>query len=145
METLEEYFKENEIRFVNGMFCVNCGSLLSNDSSTKKEINDGLDFEDELNEDFLYCGNCDVHYISEDLSQEVGKIEFKREGDESPGKRIIEDSKDSFITPACPSCGSNEAYLKNLIPPLFGDEDETIIYECTSCGKVYRESSMKTS
>ncbi len=138
MVSLREYLDEEEIDKTDNPFCNDCGSLMSKDSSFLEKITEelGEDLEGDIDENFFYCNSCEIHYISGDI--EILKTKMIEKSDNF----ILEDDETGTIKRKCPDCGHDRAYMKDF-PPLFGDEDTIVAYQCSSCGKTYRETSMK--
>ncbi|MCL5112333.1 MAG: hypothetical protein M1500_01275 [Candidatus Marsarchaeota archaeon] len=107
------------------MFHEKCGTLLKRKTTEK-----GVE---------IYCPSCN-DIVPEKLIRKSEKIVIKANSPITGFPLINDDPKNAPIEHKCDGCDFDRAY-EYILPPIRGDEDETIMYKCAKCGKVSRENT----
>ena len=106
------------------MFCPKCGSILVPNEPGKKSK--------------LVCPRCG--YKSKDKKSLIIKERVKLDRDEKI--EVVEQKVETLSKVAidCEKCGNKKAYYW-MVQTRSSDEAETKFYECTKCGRRWREYS----
>lgn len=112
-------------------FCDECNSLL------KPQKNN------ESNQTELFCKGCGETYLLKEEDKSFKKTSnIKIENIEN----LIITNKDEFasiVNMYCPKCENNKCYFFEM-PPLFGDEENVIKYQCVKCNYTFRDGGKIT-
>ncbi|MDE1828186.1 MAG: hypothetical protein KGH65_03445 [Candidatus Micrarchaeota archaeon] len=103
-------------------FCAKCGTKLKIKVAGKDDGN-------------LTCKSCGY---SEDKKKEMKAV--VRDPEEHVQIHVVENVKEgkAIVEHECGRCQSNEAYIGEIPPNRFNDEQTVIVYTCVDCNKTER-------
>ncbi|MHA1876046.1 MAG: hypothetical protein ACTSUC_06355 [Promethearchaeota archaeon] len=125
--------KEYIVKSAEGMFCINCKSMLRPVKSLEGKIKNEKQVD--LKKGFLYCTQCDEYYQN--------NLKSIKESDKTLDKEVrgvivtSADDDPDLVDIHCPECNSERVYMKNL-PARWRDGEETQIYRCPKCNHSWR-------